>query len=106
MSGDVDLFGDLVVPPEDRKVGGDPKESYQRRLTARQRSLAAAGVNPLAGTSGPAGKTCGDCVARVLVLWHDRTYPKCERGRWSHSAATDVRAWWPACHEFAPKGDR
>lgn len=48
---------------------------------------------------GP-GPHCGDCHFRRLVGGHDRDYPKCTaRGDklMTHGAATDVRAWWPAC---------
>jgi hypothetical protein len=64
--------------------------------------------------------TCGSCRFRVLVGWHRKTYPKCvwdasrvdqdagdfeartlDEARFiSHSTATDVRAWWPACVKY------
>ena len=49
--------------------------------------------------------------------YHDRTYPKCwlpakaagadgslreVYPRVTHSAASDVRAWWPACPDYSP----
>ena len=95
----------VPAPPPAEKLSPD------RRRTQRQRQVIAAGRHPLSllfpwvrlwtGTD----RTCGDCRFRVL-LGHSRTYPKCTAGdgwpRASHGAATDVRAWWPACtdHEY------
>lgn len=100
-------------PPDERSAG--------QRRTARQRADAARGLNPLirlfAGmfphpdapqvaspedraTPGP---RCGSCRFRELVSWHSRSYPKCTFGegvRMSHSDATDVRGWWPACRDY------
>lgn len=73
--------------------------STQRRLTLRQRADVDRGVHPL--TREPARPelgTCGDCALRRV-----EKYAKCWRddGRLAtHSAATDVRAWWPACPAF------
>lgn len=69
-----------------------------------------------ATTEHAAGRpyTCGTCRWRQVLRWHDRTYPKCVHPdsigadhyetdgplRLSHSAATDVRAWWPACVDY------
>ena len=58
--------------------------------------------------------TCGSCKWRQTVHYHNRAYPKCVHPGgysgedvvtlpplWhSHSAATDVRAWWPACTDY------
>jgi hypothetical protein len=74
----------------------------------------------------PAGAlTCGRCVHRQLVHGGARDYPKCTVGRQvhrspagdppgsaegirtipgpreTHGARTDVRAWWPACTDYA-----
>lgn len=63
--------------------------------------------------------TCGSCRFRRVVPYHNRAYPKCvwvptsldaadveARGwvppRVAHSAASDVRAWWPACTDYEP----
>jgi len=69
--------------------------------------------------------TCGSCYFRQSFGWHSRSYPKCalpgpvrdyrrgEDGQWrwvtvegapraSHSATSDVRAWWPACPDYSP----
>jgi hypothetical protein len=96
----------------------DPGLSADRRRTLRQRAAVEAGRHPLTGgrlSDDPSAK-CGNCRFRQLILHHDRTYPKCmwiptstdarelESARWmpprfSHSAASDVRAWWPGCSE-------
>ena len=79
-------------------------ESYGRRLTARQHADVAAGRHPLTrGRALPELGTCGDCRFRELIGWHDRAYPKCQVGPRSHGPATDVRAWWPACHRYVPR---
>lgn len=62
--------------------------------------------------------TCGSCHFRATIRYHGRAYPKCIYNptgapddtldtfpRIAHSAATDVRAWWPACPDYVP-GDR
>jgi len=66
------------------------------------------------------GPRCGGCVFRQSLGHHDRAYAKCAHGavevartgypgrpyttteypRASHGAATDVRAWWPACTDW------
>jgi len=52
-------------------------------------------------------RTCGNCRFREVFGRAKRGYPKCTYGgdtppRATHSAASDVRAWWPACtdHEW------
>ena len=97
-------------------IAAEPVEkvSADRRRTLHQRALVEAGVHPLTGDKArPDLGTCGDCKLRLLVHWRNRTYAKCARGLpegapldeapfVSHGAATDVRAWWPACpaHEL------
>jgi hypothetical protein len=72
--------------------------------------------------------TCGSCYFREVLDYHNHSYPKCmvpgpqrvyrkgSDGNWrwetvegapraTHSAASDVRAWWPACTDYVP-GDR
>ena len=69
--------------------------------------------------------TCGSCYFRESLGYHNRSYAKCclpgpervyrkgEDGNWrwetvegtpraTHSAASDVRAWWPACRDYSP----
>lgn len=103
-----DLFGDPIHEDERASVPLDPKPadedatrigppSYGRRLTARLRALAEAGINPLTGTRGPDGETCGGCTHRVLIGGHAKSYPKCALGPITGGPKTDVRAFWPAC---------
>lgn len=117
---------DPAPPPPSR----DPDLSADRRRTLRQAEQIARGVHPLTG--GPIhllasldatpddGKhepyRCGSCRFRQVLRYHNRRYPKCTRDLWhgdndmaitdspriSHSAATDVRAWWPACNGYEP----
>jgi hypothetical protein len=80
--------------------------SPDRRRTERQRRDVEAGRHPLMGSpTRPELGTCGDCVHRVLVGYHSRTYPKCDAAAWpsSHSPTSDCRAWWPACDKFEPR---
>jgi hypothetical protein len=96
----------VALPPPAEKLSPD------RRRTLRQRHAVARGVHPLALVFGPSvrvlddpGRTCGDCRFRQLLAGGARHYSKCVFGdgaRASRSAATDVRAWWPACtdHEW------
>jgi hypothetical protein len=49
--------------------------------------------------------TCGDCAHRVVIGYHNRSWPKCDLAEITHGAGSDCRAWWPACDRFEP-GDR
>ncbi|MFG3439900.1 hypothetical protein ACGF0J_21855 [Nonomuraea sp. NPDC047897] len=88
-------------------------ESADRARTRRQRELLAAGRHPLTAVltrplrlhaeAAPAddrqapGRRCGGCRFRQTSGWG---FPKCMFGdgiRASRGAATDCRAWWPAC---------
>lgn len=104
-------------------AGPAERLSPDRRRTLRQRTLIAQGRHPMGGRlhieAAPGddlkaeGRRCGNCWYRRLVDWNCRTYPKCFLGvrnptdsdpypiqdRIAHSAATDVRAWWPGCTE-------
>jgi hypothetical protein len=124
---DTPLFAGYEPPPV------EPVEqlSADRRRTERQAANVAAGIHPL--TRGPLHPlasrhrdssspksdpfTCGSCWFRTVVGYHKRSYAKClfdpRRGaddpldlyaRVSHSAASDVRAWWPACPDYSPSG--
>lgn len=121
MSGDEPLFGGF--DPPDPAPAEKPLSAGQA-LTRRQRADVAAGRHPLTG--GPLHPdadrhahvsdrkglpfTCGSCVHR-----DPHGYPKCYlpgpdgkpiRARLTHGAATDVRAWWPACLDYTPREDR
>lgn len=65
------------------------------------------GTPALPGT-GPKWKTCRDCAHFRRVQHHDYTYLKCGavESAWTHGAATDIRASWPACREFEDGGSR
>jgi len=125
------LFPDYE--PEQVPVEPVEKLSADRRRTLRQAALITAGwhslLNPVygpvvaaklhelgrrnAGSTDQRGLpfTCGSCAFRVLIDWHNRSYPKCVQGlvdgepldyspRVSHGTASDVRAWWPACDDY------
>lgn len=116
-----------MIPPTEKTLAlfdgfeAEPVEklSPDRRRTMRQRAQVKAGFHPLTGSkTHPEWGTCGDCRWRVLAPHHNRTYPKCAHPltdsgdvyemlgpqRATHSAASDVRAWWPACDDF-DRGD-
>lgn len=99
------------------------KESPTVRRTWRQAAMLAAGIHPLSavlslklrlhaeaapyGDHRALGRRCGNCAFRQKNAWG---YPKCVFGRGiraSHGAATDCRAWWPACpnHEWKEKAN-
>lgn len=83
------------------------KNGYSARLTRRRERHLEKGVNP--GTGLPfreeGSYTCGDCW-HALHGGHGRnTYWKCEMGKLSHSATSDIRLKWPACVLFTTKDD-
>lgn len=100
---DLELFRvDPAVPTAEAGEG----LSRDRRRTLRQRADVERGIHPLTrGKARPELGTCGGCAHRVLMRWHDRSWPKCELSDMTHGAASDVRRWWPACDRFEP-GDR
>lgn len=101
VAGQVPLPGMPDQPPRtpDPLAGLSP----DRRRTLRQRAQVAAGWHPLAGTrTRPDLGTCGGCAHRVLVGWHNRTYPKCDLAAITHGPGSDCRAHWPACDRFEP----
>jgi hypothetical protein len=121
---------DLTLFPEPAHAEQPPDPyaglSTDARRTVRQAEALARGHHPLGLVFGPPawrlhpeaapagdrrapGRRCGNCTFRELVGWHNRTWPKCSYGDWehaSHSAATDVRAWWPACQNHLPDAPR
>lgn len=120
---DVPLFAGFDTPREP-----DPQLSPDRRRTQRQADAIAVGRHPLTGqrlhpqasrhrdADSPKNDpfTCGSCRFREVIGYHSRSYAKCLFGmtnemrylddspRISHSSATDVRAWWPACPDYSP----
>jgi hypothetical protein len=106
-------YESAVPPPGETLSAG-------QRLTLRQHRDVSNGRHPLTGTpTHPELGTCGTCRFRDQSNSQSgRTYPKCfweperapgeMRPRWgwpriTSGAATDVRAWWPACADFLPK---
>lgn len=114
MSEPETLF-DVEPPPAPPPVEREPAG---RRRIRRQAALLARGRHPLAAMFGPLflhpqaapaedrradGLRCGSCALRQKNAWG---YPKCVAGngvRASHSEASDVRAWWPACTDYQPR---
>ena len=118
------LFDGWEPEPRTLRPSEDPSLSPDRRRTLRQAERIADGIHPLTG--GPLHSlasrhrdatapkddpfTCGSCYFRESLRYHNGTYAKCVQGatveqgapRISHSAATDVRAWWPACRDYSP----
>jgi hypothetical protein len=98
-AAELTLF-DVTPTPPPEKISAD------RRRTARQRALIAAGIHPLmGGPTHPDQGTCGTCAHRIHIEWHNRTWPKCDLHELTHGAGSDCRSWWPACGRYEP-GDR
>lgn len=105
MSGQPALFEGFDPPAT------EPTEplSPGQRLTRRQHDAVAAGIHPLTKTKArPDLGTCGDCALRSTAYG----FPKCTLGAhlatrpfragpyMTRGAATDCRAWWPACDNY------
>lgn len=110
-----DLPGIKHAPPPEEKLSPDRKRTRRQMaaLTRGQHPLSLALRTPLplhtdaapAGDIRAEGLRCGTCRFRELLGHHDRSHPKCRAGgdvRVTHGAGTDVRAWWPACHDYEP----
>ena len=97
---DYDLFGDPFPNADADPQTPEPGVSAGRRQTEALRKLAESGLNPLVGTRGPVGRTCGECVHREVLAYRNHSYPKCNLGPRTHGSKTDVRRTWPACHRF------
>jgi hypothetical protein len=110
---EVDLFGEPVEPERLDRTSGSGRSDGRKR-TERQEALVRAGQHPL--MTGPLheladptamrddGKNlpyrCGSCIHRITVRGNAKDYPKCDLTTMSHSEASDVRAWWPACVRY------
>lgn len=110
------MSDDALFPgfePPEPAASKNPDLSADRRRTLRQAELIKFGTHPLGGTLHPDadrnahrddGKTlplrCGTCVHRVILGYHTASYPKCDLTTMAHSAASDCRAWWPACTRY------
>lgn len=102
---DLELFHvEPVIPPEPEPA---EKLSADRRRTLRQKADVARGIHPLRRRSRtfPDVGTCGDCTHRLVLGYHNRSWPKCDISEITHGAGSDCRAWWPACDRYEP-GDR
>lgn len=81
-------------------------------LSADQRRTRAAAValelgrHPANGLPVDRAHTCGTCEHLHRYRYHNRRYLKCPNHRLgeSHSAASDMRASWPACPLWAELG--
>jgi hypothetical protein len=118
---------DALFPvPAEQQIEPPARKSPQERLKAQQLALIEHGMHPLSlvraagnvflhpdaprsGDKAAAGPRCGACAFWVRKHYHARDYAKCEwpdrPGRYprvSHSAASDVPKWWPACRDFEP----
>lgn len=116
---DTDALFEMPDPEPGPPVALSEPMSADRRRNLRQAETIAAGGHPLNLVAAPvyrhpftvdqtytrddsAGRnlTCGSCVFREVEQHNSRKYSKCQAGggrRVSSGAATDVRAWWPAC---------
>ena len=123
-----------VAPPEsaDPDLSPDQRRTLRQRedIAAGRHPLTRGPLHPfavgaIARPDNPKGQpfTCGSCRFRELIRYHGKSWPKCLRdGHYgnhpdpanmyleemtnvSHGAATDVRAWWPACVGYEP-GDQ
>lgn len=103
IEGQVEMFPDLVPIelPEPEQV---EKLSADRKRTLRQRRDVERGIHPFTRyrVHEDPDRKCGNCYFRDVLPYHRRGYPKCLRADGvfvSHSAASDIRAWWPGCTE-------
>lgn len=88
------LFPGLEPEPDDVTTA-------DRRRTLRARAALEAGRHPANGRMIDPNPehTCGNCAHLKRYSYHNATYLKCPAHRLgeSHSAASDMRASWPAC---------
>lgn len=130
MTGDA-LFSDEGLRVEAPDQLARKELTAGQRLRARQAARIARGHHPLSPAYGvplrlhPDARRdarkddgrdyprCGSCTYREVVGGeHAGRFPKCLFGydgrRWatayraSNSETSDVRAWWPACVDYAP----
>jgi hypothetical protein len=92
----------LFPLPAPQVAAAAPELSADRRRTLVNRALLDQGRHPATGLrllDAGWGYRCRDCAHAVRIDWHNRSFWKCLRHRLglSHSAASDIRAGWPAC---------
>lgn len=100
----------LPAEPEGPLTRGQKtRRKVARRILAGTHPLGYVPLHPLASRDPDdreAGPRCGGCAHRRT----DYGYPKCFKPfsygdkttypRATHSETSDVRAWWPACHDY------
>lgn len=104
------LFPDLEPVPVPDRFEGLGKDA---RRTLRQADQIAAGINPgsllplhaeaATGRDGP-GLRCRDCRHLYRTGAGNSEFLKCDQVGQRHSRGSwgpDLRAWWPACRDFA-----
>ena len=55
---------------------------------------------PMPPGSGPDHETCGTCAHSRRMSYHNKNYWKCGLMHLSHSEATDIRKYAPACRRW------
>ncbi len=112
------LFDVEVIPAVSKQARRDREQTRARQagyhpLSGHGRAgsrIARLGlrVHPDAAPGVPGAPTCGTCRWRRLVnLGSSRDYPKCGKDwpeRYTRGPVTDVRASWPGCVDWQPKG--
>jgi hypothetical protein len=104
-----DLFADLGYTPPIAPLASEPEVAghlgSDARRTLRRRQALANGMHPATKSPlrEPVGEVhCRDCLHKITVGGGSRTYVKCVQVGLSRSAASDIRASWPACVHFQP----
>jgi len=62
------------------------------------------GLHPLGQELGPEGSTCKTCEHMRRIRYKAGKYNKCDKAKWTHGPATDLKLRWRGCALF--KGDR
>lgn len=92
-----------------RRAKTQKKRGNRINYTRRAQERIVLGVHPLAGRKlADNGETCGSCGLAVRLDYHSRAYWKCEAENHryvTHSEATDIRLYWPACRLWQPSPD-
>jgi len=110
---------DMLFPMPDPPAKRMGPVSVDRQRTERQKAAIRRGMHPLGSRLHPQANryatkddprnepfTCGTCAHRIQINHGTaRDYPKCELVN-TASAASDCRAWWPACVSFVPKEEQ
>lgn len=117
-------------PESDVELSADRRRTQRQgqQIAIGRHPLTGGPLHPLASRHRDADSpktdpfTCGSCYFRNTARYHGKTYPKCwlpgpRTGetykvgdvtmtigypRATHGAASDVRAWWPACPDYSP----